>query len=290
MTALERNMPNIPFLLSLYPDYNNQNMRFLFLFSISLFMTVLIQAQSDTLFNQTDDQNLKQGWWKKSYPNGKLMYKGYFKDNKPVGEMCRYFDTGALKAILNYEGKSEYAHAQLYYADGQIAAEGWYYLSLKDSTWLYYSYYDKTLTASETYSKGIRHGTMIHYYNNGNISEKLVWKNDRKNGRWEQYFISNSPKLQGTFINNSLEGDFTVYYENGKTHVKGSYLNNQRNGTWTFYNDNGTIDMQLEYLNGKTKDESKLDEKQQQLFRMIDENRGKFEEPNETNFHIPASR
>jgi antitoxin component YwqK of YwqJK toxin-antitoxin module len=265
-------------------------MRFLFLFSFSLFIAVTVQGQTDTLFNQTDSQNLKQGWWKKSYPNGKLIYKGYFKDNKPVGEMRRYFDTGKLKAILNYDGKSEYAYAKIYYADGQIAAEGWYYLSLKDSTWRYYSYYDKTITASETYNKGIRHGTMIHYYSNGNISEKLAWENDKRNGKWEQYFITNSLKLQGNYINDALEGDFIVYYENGKTYVKGSYLNNQMNGIWTFYNDNGSIDMQLEYLNGKTKDESKLDEKQQQLFRMIDENRGKFEEPDEINFNMPASR
>ena len=277
--------------LYLHLNYNFMNFsRLLFLFVILFLPVAVTKAQTDTIFNQTDANNLKQGYWKKTYPNGKLMYKGYFKDNKPVGEMYRYYETGTLKAVMNNDSKSEYAHARLLYADGQLAAEGWYYYSLKDSIWCYYSYYDKSLTARETFNKGIRQGVMIHYYNNGNISEKLVWMNDKKNGLWEQYFINNSPKLKGTFIDNKLEGDFIVYYEDGKTYLKGSYLNNQQNGAWTFYNKDGTMDMKLEYLNGKTKDENKLDEKQQQLFKMIDENQGKFEEPDETNFLIPAGR
>ena len=60
-------------------------------------------AQTDTVFNQVDKNNMKQGYWKKDFPNGKLMYKGFFKNNKPVGEMRRYYETGELKAILNYQ-------------------------------------------------------------------------------------------------------------------------------------------------------------------------------------------
>src|SRR5512145_3400788 len=93
----------------------------LLLFLLSL---TTLQAQSDTIFNQTDANNLKQGYWKKSYPNGKLMYKGYFKNNKPVGEMRRFFESGSVKAILNYDNNGEYARARLYYEGGQLAARG----------------------------------------------------------------------------------------------------------------------------------------------------------------------
>ena len=254
------------------------------------FLSGLIIAQSDTLFNQTDANKLKQGWWKKSYPNGMLLYKGFFKDDKPVGEMRRYFESGSLKAILNYDSKSEYAKVRLFYEDGQLAAEGWYCNALKDSTWIYYSYYDHSLTAREVYDKGRRNGLMQHFYNNGNLSEKLNWMNDRKHGAWEQYYGNRIIKLKGNFVNGKLEGDFLVNYEDGKPYLKGSYRNDQRHGKWIFYGDDGSIAMELEYQDGKTKDEYKLDEKQQQLFRMIDDNQGKFEEPDETNFLAPAGR
>jgi antitoxin component YwqK of YwqJK toxin-antitoxin module len=249
-----------------------------------------LTAQSDTLFNQTDANNLKQGYWKKAYPNGKLMYKGYFKDNKPVGEMYRYFESGTIKALLNYDSKGEYAHARLFYEDKQLAAEGWYYNSLKDSTWSYYSYYEKTLTVRESYAKGARHGLMMHYYNNGDVSEKIEWKNDKKDGIWEQYFRGNVLKLKGSYINDKLEGVFLVYYEDGKPFVKGTYTNNQRNGMWTFYKEDGTLDMEMEYRSGRTVNEEKLNEKQKEFFRMIDENEGKFEEPDEINFLAPQGQ
>lgn len=265
-------------------------MRYTLIFVLSGIMALVVQAQNDTLFNQTDANNLKQGWWKKTYPNGKLIYKGYFKDNKPVGEMRRYYETGELKAELKYDAKSEYAHARILYPDSQLAAEGWYFNSLKDSTWCYYSYYDHTLTARELYSKGLRNGLMQHYYNNGNLSESLIWINDKKEGPWEQFFINNVQKLKASYHKDKLQGDFRVNYESGKPYLKGSYINDLREGKWTFFKEDGTVDMELMYHNGSTSDEKKLDEKQQELFRMIDENKGKFEEPDETNFLRPENR
>ena len=252
--------------------------------------TSSLVAQSDTLFNQTDGNGHKQGWWKKSYPNGKLMYKGFFKDDKPVGPMYRYYETGAVKAIIKYDNKSEYARAKLLYEDGQLAAEGNYYNTLKDSTWTYYSYYDRSVTAHETFHRGARHGMMINYYNNGDISEKLEWKNNKKDGLWEQYFQGGILKMKALYVDNKLEGDFLVNFENGKPYLKGKYLHDQREGVWSFFNEDGTVEAEMEYVNGKALQEEQLTEKQQELFRTIDANEGKFEEPDESNFLNPPAR
>jgi antitoxin component YwqK of YwqJK toxin-antitoxin module len=247
-------------------------------------------AQSDTIYNQADAKNQKQGYWKKSYPNGNLMYKGFFRDNKPNGEMRRYFESGALKAVLNYDSKGEYAHARLFYENGQLAAEGRYFNSLKDSTWIYFSYYDKSVTTREIYLKGARHGMMINYFNNGDVSEKIEWKNDKKSGLWEQYFNDNRIKLKASYSDNKLDGEFIVNYENGKPYVQGRYINDQREGKWAFYKEDGTVETELEYLNGKASNENKLEKEQQEFFRLIDENQGKFEEPDEINFITPPGR
>lgn len=259
-------------------------------FMVFLFFSLSLEAQSDTLFNQSDGQGLKQGWWKKNYPNGKLLYKGFFKDDKPVGTMYRYYETGPVKAILDYDAQSVYARARLYYEDGQLAAQGVFYNSLKDSTWSYYSYYDKTLTATEEYQKGLRHGMMVNYYNNGIISEVLDWKNNRKDGVWEQYYQTGALKMKGFYVNNKLEGDFLVYDEAGKPYLKGYYSNDLRQGKWTFFKEDGSIEAEMEYVNGKSLNTQELTEKQQELFRTIDANEGKFEEPDENNFLIPPGR
>jgi len=131
---------------------------------------------------------------------------------------------------------------------------------------------------------------MNHFYNNGNFSEKLAWVNDKREGPWEQYYSNNILKLKGSYHHGKLEGAFLVNYETGKPYLKGAYKNDLRDGSWIFYREDGTVDMELEYRDGKTADEDKLDEKHQELFRKIDENQGKFEEPDETNFLEPAGR
>ena len=49
-----------------------------------------LSGQSDTI-NQADAKGQKQGYWEKRGSDNTLIYQGYFKDNKPVGEMRRYY-------------------------------------------------------------------------------------------------------------------------------------------------------------------------------------------------------
>lgn len=247
-------------------------------------------AQPDTVFNQTDANGLKQGYWKKAYPNGKLMYKGFFKDNKPVGEMRRYFESGALRAILYYNNTGEHVRAREFYQSGKIAAEGNYINSRRDSTWVYYSFYSGSVTSRESYCKDVRDGLMINYYPNGDVSEKIEWKNGKKSGIWEQYFMGNVLRLKTGYIDNKLQGDFIVYYANGKPYVHGKYLNDLREGKWIVYKEDGSTARELDYKLGKSADEEKLEKEQQELFKQIDENMGKFKEPDETDFLGPTAK
>ena len=47
-------------------------------------------AQTDEI-NKTDNNGLKQGKWIKYHSNGKIKYEGNFKDDKPIGQMKRYY-------------------------------------------------------------------------------------------------------------------------------------------------------------------------------------------------------
>ncbi|GAH37310.1 unnamed protein product, partial [marine sediment metagenome] len=58
----------------------------LFLLTAQIFAQVPL-SDKDTLLNQVDKNGLKQGYWKKYYDNGNIKYEGYFKNDKPTGEL-----------------------------------------------------------------------------------------------------------------------------------------------------------------------------------------------------------
>ena len=223
----------------------------------------------------------------KTYPNGKPMYQGYFRDDKPVGEMKRFYENGNIQAILQYGEVTENVRAKLFYDNGSLAAEGIYLDMLKDSVWRYYGYYDGVLAMTETYLKGKRYGPMIHYYLNGSILDSVNWENDVKQGTWVAYFPDGKLKQKGSFLNGKLEGDFLVNMEDGSPYITGKYKNDQPDGRWVFYNADGSVITEMNYIEGKNTDEDKTDQKQQEFFKMIEENKGKFDEPDESEFMAP---
>jgi antitoxin component YwqK of YwqJK toxin-antitoxin module len=255
-------------------------MRYKIILFFSLVFTInSIFCQSDTVFNQIDKNGLKQGYWKKNFPNGKLMYKGFFKNSKPVGEMRRYYETGELKAILIYQEKTDLVSVKFYYDDGEIASDGFYYNEKKDSLWKYFSYYTNSLTASENYDKGIKNGMEKHFYDNSQLSEEIEWKNDSKDGIWNQYFEDGKLKLRTTYSKNNLNGVYIVYYPNGSLYIVGGYLENKRHGKWVFYNGDGKVKTEIIYNNGKADNEEEIMKKDSIYFDLIEKNLGKFKDP-----------
>ncbi len=266
-------------------------------FILASFITLLVNpltgmsqtTAKDTVFNQTDANGLKQGNWKKYYPNGKLMYTAFFKDGKPIGEMRRYSENGNLEAVMNFNKTGEYARAKLYFNDGRIAAEGNFINSKKDSTWKYYSYYSHAVIAIENYKNGLKDGISKRFYENGSISEEQEWRNNLKDGEWKQYFQNGELRSSGIYKEGKLSGTYEVYYENGQLRAQGNYDNNIMNGNWVYYDENGKIQAQLKYINGKPENEKAQTADQQKYFEMIDQNKGKYREPDPSDL-IPGAQ
>ena len=250
-----------------------------FLYTAFYSASFALQIQQDTVFNQTDPEGLKQGYWKKYYPNGNLMYQGFFENDRPVGEMKRYFESGNLKAIMIFDEQTDYVSAKIYYENGTLASNGFYTDSKKDSIWNYYSFYDKKLKSSESYKKGIKQGFSSEYYPSGSCYEKTEWKNNIKDGIREQYFEDGSVRLKTSYIHGELSGNFIVYYSNGKPMVKGQYEDDKREGDWVYFNENGSVNYIIHYSDGKPLNKEELTRQQQEFFRKIEENIGKYQEP-----------
>ena len=269
-------------------------MRYLFIFTLSLICFVgkaqTNTTSGDTVFNQTDKKGLKQGYWKVKYPNGAIKYTAYYKDNKPVGTMKRYFDDNSLMAELQFIPLSTRIKAKLYFQAGPIAGEGLYsQKDIKDSTWNYYSYYTKTLRSRETYVNGKKHGISYDYFEDGKVAEEHEWKNGISHGVLRQYFQNNIVKFVCNYTDGKRNGSFVINYPDSKPEWEGMYINDKREGKWTHYDVNGSVQTVIEYKDGVALNADELQAKEQKILDDIEKQKGKIPEPDETNI-APGSR
>lgn len=74
-----------------------------------------------------------------TYPNGKLIGKGYAKGGKIDGPVEIYYENGQLGAEANYKGGKHDGTTRFYYEDGQLQVEMNYKDGKQDG--VYKSYY-----------------------------------------------------------------------------------------------------------------------------------------------------
>ncbi|MDF1574612.1 MAG: toxin-antitoxin system YwqK family antitoxin [Bacteroidales bacterium] len=216
---------------------------------------ITLQAQ-----NLVDEEGRKTGHWKVEYPSGKTLYEADFVEGQPVGEMVRYYETGAARARMCFEPGGSRSAARLYYSNGKLAAEGWYLKQMKDSVWTYYSEFDGSVRIREPYQAGKLHGVVRSYYASGEISEEVEWKQDVKEGPWIQYFKNGALRLSATHKNGLLEGPYKVFLSDRTIQIRGLYRENKAHGTWIFYDESGKEAYSLEYRNGSPVDREKYEE------------------------------
>jgi antitoxin component YwqK of YwqJK toxin-antitoxin module len=203
-----------------------------------------------THINHVDQKGRKQGAWKVYDANGELKYRGNYVDGKPVGEFVYYYPDGLKKAIVNNLDSGKISYIRMFHKDGKLMAEGKYIDKLKDSTWLYYSGEDGTLTLEEQYDLGVKQGNWKTYYPSGQVMEVVHYKDDQKEGPWIQYFSDGSMKAEGTYINGELEGLFVLKHMNGNVEVSGTYRKGKKEDTWVHLNEIGELIKKEVYKNG----------------------------------------
>jgi antitoxin component YwqK of YwqJK toxin-antitoxin module len=253
--------------------------------SLLLCLTGLSQPSShDTVFNQTDQNGLKHGWWKGTDAQGHLTYKGRFDHGQPKGTFFRFYEDSIVKARMIYSSDGKTVWTTLYYNDGDLAATGKYVNAKRDSTWKFYSFYSGSLSAEETYRDGLRHGKSKKYNEKGNLLEELDYVMDKKNGKWVQYYPGGKKNLSAEYVNDLRNGPYTVWYESGRPEIEGSFANNLMDGQWRYFDETGKLKFTADYANGVAQGKEPFEEEQKALFRKIDESQGKIPEPDETNF------
>lgn len=210
--------------------------------------------------NQVDEQGRKSGHWKVNQANGRTLYEADFIEGRPVGEMIRYYESGAVRARMVFDSDGVRSYTRMFYTTGKLAAEGSFMKQLKDSVWTYYSPVDGTVRIREPYLNGSLHGMVKSYYPSGQISEELQWSQGKKEGIWQQYYENGATRLSGHYKDDLLSGIYEVFFGDGIIKIRGDFLNNVSHGLWTYFDESGAELISLEYLNGIPVDREKYDQ------------------------------
>jgi antitoxin component YwqK of YwqJK toxin-antitoxin module len=214
---------------------------------VFLFITTVAFAQSQT--NQTDAQGRKQGAWIKKDVEGKLIYQGTFKDDKPIGEMKRYHPNGQLSAILLFSEGSNEADAQLFDEKGKLMARGKYDGQKKIGEWNYIS--DGKVVSTETYKDGLKHGLSKHFYKSGEILEESTWANGRMTGAYKSYFQDGKLFLECSYSEGKRNGSFKTWFPGGAIELEAAYSNDTKDKEWKYYDKTGKHLYTLKYDRGQ---------------------------------------
>ena len=81
-----------------------------------------------------------------------------------------------------------------------------------------------------------------------------------------------------------VNGRYYFYYPNGLIMISGTFIDDKRHGPWAFYDDNGKEKYKIQYDFGKAENADELIKKDEEYFKMIEENIGKFEDPSLEDF------
>lgn len=202
----------------------------LYTFIVLTFFVFSLYSQSDTTWNQQSVTGKKEGQWKAYHPNGKLRYKGQFKDGIPYGDFYLYLNNGDLKTILSYRNEQE-AFGKHFYGNGDILAQGKYVERKKDSLWVTYGGNNIKLEEG-TYNLGEKNGHWITYFPDGTVAERKNYKDDIEEGKYEIFYSNSQLKQEAKFEKGMLEGNTVFYDREGLKILEGTYYRNMRDGDW----------------------------------------------------------
>jgi antitoxin component YwqK of YwqJK toxin-antitoxin module len=214
---------------------------------LTLFLFLPFFALSQ--LNQTDARGMRQGLWQKKQPNGRLIYEGQFKDNKPIGEWKRYHPEGQLKAVIIYRSDSDSADARLFDEWGKKVAEGIYLNQQKSGLWTYFS--ENRRISDEQMANGVKHGKSKKYYETGEVWEETDWINGVQEGNYEVFFKNGQPFFQCKMKNNLRNGLCLTYFQNGRVELEAHYKNGLHHGEWKYFKENGDYWYSLFYEDGE---------------------------------------
>ena len=205
------------------------------------------------IINRTDENGLKQGFFRTFYPDKKMKTECYYKDGKLNGYFREFDQKGKeISAVRYVNGEiqleqknslaSDAAAAKVkieYNDNGTMKKSGAY----KDN---------KPVGVHRTYNKdGKINGGALYDDNGIKIADGITDGRGREQGKWTVYDSTGAVRAKGQYKNGKREGQWYFYFADGKTEQEGVYKDGKPDGKWMWYFADGKIRREEHFAKGK---------------------------------------
>ena len=209
-----------------------------------------IDQKGDTYYQYWDQDSLISEYADLHYSNGQLIEKISYKEGLKDGKFTGYYPSGKVEYIKRYEEDKPMGEWKFVKEDGTTKKIERYEMGEKNEEWItyeengdvYYQFWDMDSLISE-YAD-------LHYPN-GQLIEKISYKEGRKNGKFTGYYESGQTKYIRTYKDDKLEGKYADYTESGQILLKQSYVNDLLDGASKEWYLNGEVKVKSSYSAGK---------------------------------------
>ena len=209
-----------------------------------------IEENGDTYYQYWDKDSLVSEYADLHYSNGQLIEKISYKKGLKDGKFTGYYPSGKVEYVKRYEEDKPMGKWKFVREDGTTKKIEVYETGKKNEEWItyekngdvYYQFWDMDSLVSE-YAD-------LHYPN-GQLIEKISYKNGQKNGKFTGYYESGQKKHIRTYKDDKLEGKFADYTESGQILRKQNYANDLLDGSSKEWYLNGEVKVKTSYKAGK---------------------------------------
>ena len=209
-----------------------------------------IDEKGDTYYQYWDQDSLISEYADLHYSNGQLIEKISYKKGLKDGKFTGYYPSGKVEYVKRYEEDKPMGVWKFVKEDGTTKKIERYEMGKKNEEWItyeengdvYYQYWDQDSLVSE-YAD-------LHYPN-GQLIEKISYKEGQKNGKFTGYYESGQTNYIRTYKDDKLEGKYADYTESGQILLKQSYANDLLDGASKEWYLNGEVKVKTSYTEGK---------------------------------------
>ena len=215
---------------------------------------------------------------KEYYPDGRVKTVQSYRNGVPQGVRREYAEDGTILAgyvfdrgkivgegITKEDGVRD-GEWKLYFANGELKAEGKYTNGVKTGRWTYY-HKNGNVEQTGVYDKqGRPKGDWMWYYASSELLREEAYLDGMLDGLTTEYNEDGTIIAEGEFIEGEEEGPWIYQY--GDHREEGNYSYGMRNGVWKYYTSDGKLVFEGEFIednpngkhlyffdNGKVKDE-----------------------------------
>ena len=209
-----------------------------------------IDKKGDTYYQYWDQDSLVSEYADLHYSNGQLIEKISYKEGLKDGKFTGYYPSGKVEYVKRYEEDKPMGKWKFVREDGTTKKIEIYETGEKNDEWItyekngdvYYQFWDMDSLVSE-YAD-------LHYPN-GQLIEKISYKDGRKNGKFTGYYENGQTKHIRTYKDDKLDGKFADYTESGQILRKQGYMNGLLDGPSKEWYLNGEVKVKTAYKEGK---------------------------------------